>query len=363
MRNLCAEDSISYKYVDYREADGRVSVRSHYGAVAHDLNPDTRLKLTAVLDTIAGATPTGQPPTVANGDVPTSHVSDRRKGWSAELARQFSRVNATVGFANSRESDYVSNGWSLNTLADFNQKNTTLLLGYAGTADDVKVFFQPDWLKKRSSDLIAGITQLIDPRTSITANVAYGRATGYLADPYRVVEQRTEIVPGVFLPLTYGENRPDRREKWTLFLAVNHAVPALSGAIEASYRGYTDTFGTDAHTLEASWLQKLGDRFVLQPSVRVYQQSAADFYRIDVSGATFTPTGRPAPAGPFYSADYRLSAMRTYNVGMKAIWSITPWCRVDVAIERYEMRGTDGVTSSHVYPTAIITSAGAQLTW
>ena len=39
-------------------------------------------------------------------------------------------ANVALGFGNSRESDYVSNGYSINTLTDFNQKNTTLLLGW-----------------------------------------------------------------------------------------------------------------------------------------------------------------------------------------------------------------------------------------
>ncbi|HVU22769.1 MAG TPA: DUF3570 domain-containing protein [Opitutus sp.] len=363
VRAARAENALSYKYVDYREEGGRIAVESHYGLAEADLTPDMRLKLTGVIDAIAGATPTGQPPATPDGPVPLTNLHDRRKGWSAELFRQFPRVGVSVGYANSRESDYVSNGWSLNTLTDFNEKNTTLLLGVAGTDDDVKVRYQTPWLKKRTSDFIAGVTQLLDPQTSVSFNVGYGRATGYLSDPYRIIEQYTEVFPGIFLPLTYGENRPAARDKWTVFAGVNRAFPQVHGALEAGYRFYRDTFGTTAHTLELAWFQKLGEKFTLEPNLRLYDQGAADFYRIDVTGAAFTPTGRAMPQGPFFSSDYRLSALRTYNYGLKAIWTITAKWQVDLAYDRYEMRGKDSITSPSAYPRANTVTTGVRFTW
>jgi len=363
LRPARADNAVSYKYVDYRESGDRIVVESHYGLVEQDLGPDFKLKLQGVIDSIAGATPTGQPPATPGGPVPLTHVSDRRKAWSAELTHAFARVTATAGFANSRENDYISNGWSLNTLTDFNQKNTTLLLGAAGTDDKIKVFYQTPWAKKRTTDLIAGITQLLDPRTTVTFNFGYGRSTGYHADPYRVIQRLVEVDPGQFLPLTTGENRPDKRDKWTFFTSLNHSVEPAQGALEASYRFFHDSFGTDAHTIEIAWFQKFGDRFILRPSVRYYDQSAADFYRLDLNGVTFTPTGRPMPAGPFYSADYRLSSFRSVNYGLKAIWTITPALQIDAALEKYEMHGKDGVTSSSVYPQAAIITAGLRYSW
>jgi hypothetical protein len=363
VRAVKAENSLSYKYVDYRESGDRMAVESQYGLLEQDLGADMRLKLQGVIDSIAGATPTGQPPKTPGGPVPLSHLTDRRKAWSADLSRQFPRVNATVGFANSRENDYVSNGLSLNTLTDFNQKNTTLLLGVAGTNDDIKVLFQNDWVKKRTTDLVAGITQLVDPLTSVTFNVSYGRSTGYHADPYRVIQQTVEVAPGVFLPLTFGENRPGTREKWIGYGAVNRSFPPLHGALEASYRLFHDTFGTTAHTLELSWFQKFGEHLTLRPGFRYYDQTAADFYRLDITGTNYTPTGKPQPAGPFYSADYRLSAFRSYNYGLKVIWTINAAWRVDVSYDRYEMHGKDSVTSPSVYPRAGIFNAGITFSW
>lgn len=358
-----AENSVSYKYEDYRESGGRVAVQAQYGAIEQDLGPDMHLKLQGVIDAIAGATPTGQPPATPGGPVPLSHIEDRRKAWNADFSRQFARVNVSVGYANSRESDYVSNGWSVNTLTDFNQKNTTLLLGAAGTDDEVKVFFQTPREKKRSGDYIAGVTQLLDPRTSVSLNLGYGIARGFLADPYRLMFKNVEVVPGLFLPTTRAENRPRERDKWTLQGSVNRAFPQLHGAVEASYRYYRDTFGTRAHTVDLAWFQKLGDHFVLRPGLRFYDQGAADFYRLTLDGTTIPLASRPNPAGPFYSADYRLSAMRTWTYGLKAIWTINASWQLDAALEQYDMRGKDGITSPSVYPDATITTFGAKFSW
>lgn len=363
LRPVRAENAVTYKYVDYREAGDRMVVESQYGMVEHDLSPEMHLKLTGVIDALAGATPTGEAPAIPGGTVKKARISDRRKAWGAELTRTFPRVAATVGFANSRESDYVSNGVSLNTITDFNQKNTLLLLGVAATDDEIKVFHQLEWESKRTTDLIVGVTQLLDPRTSVTINLGYGHSTGFHADPYRIILQATEVTPGVLLPLTYPENRPTSRDRWTLFTALNRAYPAAHGAIEASYRFFRDNFGITAQTVELSWFQKLGTRFTLRPHFRFYDQSAADFYRIDLNGAGFDALTAPDPDGPFYSADYRVSAFRGYTYGLKAIWQISAQWQIDAAWENYEMRGTDGRTSRDMYPRADIISVGGKFTW
>lgn len=359
-----AENSVAYKYEDYREDGGRIAIATHGAQVDQDLTPDLHLKLGGVIDTITGATPNGAPITDGSAQVPLSDMHDRRKAWDVSLARQFSRVNVGLGYANSRESDYVSHGLSLNTLTDFNEKNTTLLLGVAGSDDDVKVFYQSEWAKKRSRDLVAGVTQLLDPLTSVTFNVTWGRATGYLSDPYKLVLKNTEVAPGLFLPLTYGENRPGSREKTIFLLSLNRAVPQLHGAYEATYRYYGDTFGTGAHTFELTWFQKLGAKLVLAPSLRFYRQTEADFYHYDLNDTTLAPTGgAPNPAGPFYSSDYRLSALESRTYGLKAIWKVTGAVELDVAYDRYEMRGRDAVTPKSAYPDADIVTAGLKYSW
>jgi hypothetical protein len=358
-----AETTTSYKYQDYQEAGGRINVRAHYGLIEQTLGLSAKLRITGVIDTITGATPTGEPADPATGLVPLTSIDDRREAWTADFSRQFGRLNLTVGAANSRESDYVSTGFALNTLTDFNQKNTTLLVGLSATDDEVKVFHQPERASKRTFDLIVGVTQLLDENTSLVLNAAYGSASGYLSDPYKLIRKNTELLPGVFLPLTFGENRPDEREKWIGYTGINHSVTRLKGAIEASYRLYHDSYGITSHTLAAAWFQRLGEQFILSPSARFYRQNAADFYRVSLDGTSVTPGSLPNPAGPFFSSDYRLAEFDSWTYGMKLVWTPKPAFRADVAWERYEMNGRDGITSASAFPDASIVTVGFRLIW
>lgn len=359
-----AESSISYKYADYQESGGRVAVETQGAHIEQEIGTATRVKVEGVLDSIAGATPNGQPAPTNSTQVPLAKLTERRKAWNADFSHQFSRVNVALGVGNSRESDYVSTGWSLNTVTDFNQKNTTLLAGVAGTDDDIKVFFQTTRAKKCTNDVILGVTQLLDPRTSVGLNFTWGRQSGYLSDPYKLVQKSTQIFPGVFLPLTFAENRPDEREKWTALVTLNRSFTEAHGAIDATYRFYHDTYDTDAHTVDLAWFQKLGERFVLRPSFRFYQQSAARFYYYRLDGTTVVPqSGPPRTQGPFYSSDFRLSAMRTYTYGLKAIFRATDALQFDAALERYDMHGRDGVTPASAYCKARILTLGATFAW
>lgn len=357
-----AEDAVRYKFQDYREADGRVSVRVHGAAVEKQLGTATVLKVDGVFDAIAGATPNGQPAPAGSDQVPLTRLTERRKAWNASVARQFGPINLAAGIGHSRESDYLSTGWSLNLLADCNQKNTTLLAGVAGTEDEVRVFYQEPWAEKRTRDFILGITQLLDPRTSVTLNVTRGHQRGYLADPYKLVQKETEILPGLTLPLTFPENRPDRRDKTLVFAALNRTVASLHGALELSHRWYRDNYDSTAQTVDAAWFQHLaGDRLILRPGLRVHTQEAASFYHYRLDGTAIVPAaGAPRPDGPFYSSDYRLSALRTFTYGLKAIWNLSPALQVDAAFERYDMRGKDHVTPRSAYPRASIVTIGAR---
>ena len=227
-RGARAENSLSYEYEDYREMGGRISVDTSSALLEQDLGTDMHAKLGGIIDTIAGATPSGMPAPAGSDQVVLTHETDQRHAWNADLSRQLSAINVDVGFARSLEHDYVSNGWSVNTLSDFNQKNTTLLVGAAGTDDNVQVFFEPAWLRKISNQAIVGVTQLIDPQTSVSVNATWTRATGYLSEQYKVVEVDVQIFPGIFLPETFGENRPNARNKGDVFASVNRAFPAVA---------------------------------------------------------------------------------------------------------------------------------------
>ena len=137
-----------------------------------------------------------------------------------------------------------------------------------------------------------------------------------------------------------------------------------NGALDATYRYYHDTFGTVAHTVDLAWLHRFGEKVIVRPALRFYQQSAASFYYHNLDSTTVTPVaGRPQIQGPYYSSDYRVSDFRSFNYGAKVIWKATERLELDVALEQYDMRGTDHLTPQSAYPRARVFTAGAKIFW
>jgi hypothetical protein len=367
LRPCRADDLFEYKHAVYAESDGRMKIVTQSALVQAGLGQDTQLKFTGTDDAIAGATPTGVPIDVAEavGANWIQSLHDHRKAWSADAIRQQGSVQVDAGFAYSREHDYTSYGWSVNTLTDFNRKNTTLLAGVAGTEDDVEEpLFGNLWTRKHSGSAALGVTQLLSPQTTITLNLTWERMTGYLSDQYKIVEKAVPILPGI-PPLVefFAENRPNFRDKGTAYVEVNHAVRSLNGALDASFRYYRDTYGVAAGTAEVAWLQHIGRYLILTPSFRLHRQGAADFYHYRLDDTAIMPVAHPRGTGTFYSSDYRLSRMETRDYGIKAVVQPTRWLELDAAFDEYTLRGRDGITPQILYPLARITTLGAQISW
>lgn len=365
-RGARAEDSVTFKAQSWQEDADRVRVDSQYALLEANLTPDMRLKVMGLVDTIAGATPTGEKPATPGAAVPTSRMEEVRRAWDANVAYQFKRVNVAAAYGVSRESDYVSNGTSLNTVTDFNQKNTNLLLGWGHTDDRIMSKFWPSGDRaKTGDDYIVGVTQLLSPETSVTANISYGHSDGFMSDPYKIVSTTNlDVDPGTYY--TPPENRPREKDKVSVFLGVNQHFEKLDAALDGSYRYYQDSFGIKSHTVELKWVQRVGTHFLVEPVVRYSRQSAADFYYYDLDAAGIVTSYDPSfetgtGKGPFYSSDYRLSRLETLNLGLKLAWIINDHFTVDFAYERYLMNGLDGTTPSAAYCDANVFTFGLKL--
>jgi hypothetical protein len=279
--------------------------------------------------------------TEGGSEVPTSDFSDERIGVSLSLSKRLGSHTPSLQLSYSDENDYLSLGIGLLDSVDFNKKNTTFTYGGAYTYDTLEpANGQPNGTK-RTIDGMVGLTQVLTPTTLFTLNLAAGRAEGLLTDPYKVVELNGVLVP---------EKRPDSKTKTIGYLALNQFVTPLDGAVELSFRHYTDSFGINAETLGLTWFQKIGNRFVLSPRVRYYDQTEADFYAVTFSGSP-----------EYYSADYRVSALTAISYGLKAIWTPNSRCSFDLEYGRYDQKGSDGVTSQDAYPQATLILAGVRI--
>ena len=275
----------------------------------------------------------------SSSSIPLADFSDTRWGFNLGLSKRMGQHTPGGQLSYSQESDYLSTGISLQDAIDFNRKNTTLLIGGAYTHDALTPANGRPNDTKDTIDALLGITQVLSPTTLLTANIAVGEVTGFISDPYKLVELNGE--------LTY-EKRPESKTKQIVYLGINQFITPLDASVELGIRHYGDSFGINAETLMFAWYQKMGEHFILSPSFRYYTQTAADFYDVRFSGSP-----------EFYSSDYRVSSFTGTSYGLKLIWLPSSRFSMDVGVERYQQKGNDGVTDPEMYPTSTIFIIGA----
>jgi len=365
------ENQAGYRAADYQEDHNRISVETQSGLFEVHPLPWLSLNGEVVYDVVSGFSPTGAPPPSTmhflpdpNGNpppgasstsVPTSHMHDIRWAGSMGATLSLGRQRFTPLFSYSEEHDYRSTGLALNYSLDLNEKNTTLNLGWSHDFDEVlpNGFLHDHPQNKDADDVLVGVNQLLGPKTVLTANLAFGRARGYLNDQYKGVLFDNEPQADPSSPALEAENRPKERNKGIAFVSLTQDVTPLAASVEGSYRFMYDSYSIKAHTVQLGWFQKIGKYAILSPFVRYYYQTAADFY------ATRFPDFDTRPA--HYSADYRLSELETWAVGVNLNLKLKEWLWIDLSYQRYVMKGLDGVTASSAYPEANITTIGARL--
>lgn len=397
-----AEDQVGYRHDYYQEQDGRVGVNSDAALVQKILTPWLELKADFVYDAISGATPIGAPPAdtitlrdpmtgvvtsgsgvrsfkklnspdaisgasaaaVAVGSasqLPTAKTTDQRYAEDVSGVFTFGAHRLTPQVSYSSEKDYKSIGLALNYAWDLNQKNTTILAGYAHAFDWIvpnSGTYISGSRYKDSDDLLLGVSQLLSPKTVLGVNFTVGDSHGYLNDPYKGVIFEDSPFNTPTEVSVYEEKRPSHREKVAALLSLTQAISPLRASVEGSYRLYYDSYDILAHTLGLTWNQKLGDRVVVAPLVRYYRQSAASFYNTEFAGAPGV-TGSLVPT--YYSSDYRLSESDSFAYGVQVTVKALDWLTLDAAYYRYEMHGLDGKTADAVYPTADIITFGGRV--
>jgi hypothetical protein len=163
-------------------------------------------------------------------------------------------------------------------------------------------------------DFLIGVTQVVNRRTVVQLNYSLSQSEGYLTDPYKVLSV-VDPVTGGLVPGPPGsgvnrylyELRPDTRDKQSVYALVKRDFGG--DVLDGSYRYMTDDWGVDSHTFEVRYRWNLAAGRYVQPHVRFYSQTAADFYE------TVLFAGRPLPLHA--TADYRLGELDGTTFGVK----------------------------------------------
>jgi hypothetical protein len=333
----------------YSESDGRVRDTSLNLRARKEMREEKFLGLTLAIDSLTGASPSGATPagvvqtfTSPSGNsqytvAPTAQALDTsfldtRTAVTANWEMPVTRLALlSVGASLSDEYDYTHTGINASLARDFNNRNTTLSFGVALANDTIDpvggspVALAPmlglgDTANKRAdqskdvTDWLIGVTQVLNRHTIVQFNYSLSQADGYLTDPYKMLSVVDPVTgnpvlgpPGSGLYRYLYESRPDARDKQSVFALLKRDFDG--DVLETSYRYMTDDWGVDSHTLELRYRWSFGGERYLQPHLRFYQQTAAEFYR------TVLFDGTPLPA--YATADHRLGEFDGLTVGLK----------------------------------------------
>ncbi len=360
----------------YGEDEDRVQDFS-ISAIARRMFVDDRfLTLGLTVDGLTGATPSGairqdvvqtftRPSgnaayAVPVGDLPLDDTfRDTRvavtAGWQQPVG-DTSLIN--VGASASREYDYTHLGVNARFATDFNQRNTTVSAGIALSIDSLDpVGGAPMPLTamldvgdtstrmgdqdKDVLDLVLGVTQVVSRNLVVQANYSYSKSDGYLTDPYKilsVVDGTTgdtltrAPTPGVEGPSHQFlfESRPDERTKHSIY---GQAKYYMNGKVlDASYRYMTDDWEIDSHTVDLRYRIPFGADRYIEPHLRFYTQTEAEFYQLSV------PDSQPLPS--FASSDYRLGDFDAITAGIKYGWKTRNDNEMSIRVEWYGQSGS-----------------------
>lgn len=315
---------VAVKYLDYKDSQpglDRIKVSAPSIYVLAPLSPKWSVEGSFVSDSVSGATPRYH--SAISGA--TLHMTDERHAGDIKVTRYEDRSTYSIGLSKSKEHDYDSSAISFGASfsSDDNNRSWNIGLGYASD----KISSTNDVLlheKKRTTELMVGVTQALTANDIAQLNFTVNSGRGYFSDPYKTPDAR-----------------PDKRDQFILLTRWNHHFADWGSTLRSSYRYYHDSFGINAHTFGAEWVQPLGGRVTVTPSLRFYSQSAAKFYYDPV----YDPSvGEPYPPGyftnppEFVSPDQRLSAFGAVTVGLKVAVQLTPDWSTDFKAERYEQR-------------------------
>lgn len=334
----------------YSEKD-RVSAVEPVVSMKKDLNETDTLSMKITLDALTGSSATGAVPstqvqtftrpsgkgeyTAKANELPLDDTfKDSRGQFSMNWDKAVDRNNRrNLGFSFSKEYDFLSLSGNAAWTHEMNQKNTSITSGLnieLDTIDPVGGAPEPlstvpyaigggniststirdgDSKDRQVIDLLFGVTQIIDRSSLFQVNLSYSMADGYMNDPYKMVSIVDTDAANLGEPESnIYENRPDTRAKTSLYGKYKKSL-ANDDIVTASLRIMTDDWGIDSQTLDLTYRWQMDGGYYLQPHLRYYSQSAADFYRYFLLDSDSVPE--------HVSADYRLGEMDATTVGIK----------------------------------------------
>ncbi|MDH5392910.1 MAG: DUF3570 domain-containing protein [Gammaproteobacteria bacterium] len=342
-----AEDwAVDASFLHYEEEE-RITVNKMIGTLVTNISESDKVKVDLVFDTMSGSTPSGALEgagsfttittpsgaggfSASSGSTALAEFSDTRLGVSLDwehTKKRLYRIN--YGSSISVEKDYTSFGLNTNYAQDSSSRIVTYTAGVAVAFDDVRrstggtpepfaLYGGGETLENGTRvtlDTIFGVTRVFNRRTLGQLNFSTGFNEGYLTDPYKLIS-RTQLLDisdpsaGFDEKDTYYESRPSVRQRSSLYGSMAHST-RNDNVLHMSYRYYWDDWDIVSNTLDFRLKIRYENDFFIEPHLRFYDQTAANFYYFAIEQEVFGPNGFPE----YGSADYRLDEIDGTTLG------------------------------------------------
>jgi len=146
------------------------------------------------------------------------------------------------------------------------------------------------------------ITQNLSPTMNLQVGLWGQIVDGFQSNPYRRVRVGQ---------IDAQEHSPGTRARGALSARLNRYLIPVHAALHLSARLYSDTWGVNSAAVETDWSQYLGSDLLFRLRARIYQQTAATFFK----DAFFYET--ESTAGEYFTGDRELAPVRNILVGGK----------------------------------------------
>jgi Protein of unknown function (DUF3570) len=290
------------------------------------------LSATLGIDAITGASPTGAIPTTTIqttttpsgnirttevGTVPTNRFKDARGSLDLDWEKPFGNwLTTSLGTHFSREKDYQSLGGSGKVSLSFMHRLSTITVGGGYNHDgvfptggtraplaDSTVIIGTGTNPKSVSTVMVGVSRVLSRRWMVGLTGTRTLERGYLTEPYTVLSVVDPTSGDPVGQLT--EKRPSTRDRRDVLASSVYHLD--TGVLYLSDRYYWDDWGIRSNTLDVRYRHALEQNRYVEPHVRYYIQTRANFFRY------YLLDGDPPP--DYASADHRVGPLQSVTLG------------------------------------------------
>ena len=266
----------------------------------------------------------GQPGVIMSG----ASIQDNRVEVGVTTRYFWADGNAGFNVTHSDEDDYEAIAMALDASWNTSSDARTWTVAVSSSRDTVNpthgvipVFIDEEKLDTQSGYF--GVSQILSRTAVMRFGLNYTYSEGYLSDPYK-----------------FNDARPGTHERIALSAGIRQFLINADASLQADYRYYADSWGSDSHTLELAWAQNLSAS-LLTPYIRYYTQRQADLYNVVADRAA-----------RFYADDYRLSSYGAITLGARWSVAIGDWT-LELEAERYQSDADWGLYDGEAAPALV----------